>query len=105
MIFIHEKFLVYKFETFINSKEVKHIMVMIIAVIYIFLSYEIFDQQLKITFRKSAAPLKKATSSPFYSLKIFQLPPQQNWVGLGGGGQDAFYSKNGLILPNFGLIK
>ena len=30
-----------------------HIMIMIIAIIYIFLSYVIFDQHLKITFRKS----------------------------------------------------
>ena len=33
MLFIHETFLVYKLETF---KEVKHIMIMIIAIIYIF---------------------------------------------------------------------
>ena len=38
-------------------------MIMIIAIIYIFLSYVIFDQQLKITFRKSSAPLKKFTQS------------------------------------------
>ena len=43
-------------ETFKNSKEVKHIMIMIIVLIYFFLSYVIFDQQLKITFRKSSAP-------------------------------------------------
>ena len=55
MLFIHEKFLVYKLETFKNCKEVKHIMIMIIAIIYIFLSYVIFDQQLNITFRKSSA--------------------------------------------------
>ena len=51
VLFIHEMFLVYKLETFTNCKEVKHIMVIIIAIIYIFLSYEIFDQQLKTTFR------------------------------------------------------
>ena len=33
---IHEMFLVDKFETFPNCKEVKHIMIMIIAIIYIF---------------------------------------------------------------------
>ena len=34
-------------------------MIMIIAIVYIFLSYAIFDQQLKITFRKySGTPLK-----------------------------------------------
>ena len=36
MLFIHETFLVYKLETFTNCKEVKHIMIMIIAIIYIF---------------------------------------------------------------------
>ena len=36
VLFIHETFLVYKLETFRNCKEVKHIMIMIIAVIYIF---------------------------------------------------------------------
>ena len=69
MLFIHEKFLVYKLETFKNCKEVKHIMIMIIAIIYIFLSYVIFDQQLKITFRKSSDPLSpEKIHSPFYSL-------------------------------------
>ena len=53
VIFIHETFLVYKLETFKNCQEVKYIMIMIIAIIYIFLSHVIFDQQLKITFRKS----------------------------------------------------
>ena len=32
VLFIHETFLVYKLETFTNCKEVKHIMIMIIAV-------------------------------------------------------------------------
>ena len=36
MLFIHETFLVYKLETFNNFKQVKHIMIMIIAIIYIF---------------------------------------------------------------------
>ena len=56
MLYTHETFLVYTMETFKNSKEVKHIMIMIIVLIYFFLSYVIFDQQLKITFRKSPAP-------------------------------------------------
>ena len=43
MLFIHETVLVYKLETFTNCKEVKHIMIMIIVIIYIFLSYLIFD--------------------------------------------------------------
>ena len=40
-------------------------MIMIIALIYIFLSDVIFDQQLKITVRKSSAPApKKSTPGP-----------------------------------------
>ena len=34
--FFHEKFLIYKLETFKNCKEVKQIMIMTIAIIYIF---------------------------------------------------------------------
>ena len=87
MLFIHETFLVYKLKTFKNCLEAKHI-VTIIATIYIFLSYVIFDQQLKITFRKSSTsrwknPLspknsKSASPSPFLlTLKIFQAPLQK----------------------------
>ena len=36
MLFTHEKFLVYKLETSKNCKEVKYIMIMIIATMYIF---------------------------------------------------------------------
>ena len=101
--FIHGTFLVYKLETFKHCKEVKHIMIMIIAIIYIFLSYMIFDQQLKITFRKSWAPPWKNPLPPFYSppfpknskvqvppflttLKNFQPPPAER-VGGGRGTQ------------------
>ena len=72
MLFIHEKFLVYKLETFKNCKEVKH-MIMIRAIIYIFLSYVIFDQPLKITFRKSSGPPKKIHSPPLKIQKL-QIP-------------------------------
>ena len=65
MHFIHDKFLVYKLETSRNCKEVKHIMVMIIAIIYIhFVSDVIFDQQLKITLRKSSGLPEKIFRSP-----------------------------------------
>ena len=37
MLFIHEMLLVYKLETVKNCKEVKHVMIMIIAIICIFL--------------------------------------------------------------------
>ena len=43
-------------------------MIIIIPIIYIFLSYVIFDQQLKITLRKSSAPPLKKSILPFYSL-------------------------------------
>ena len=69
MLFIQEVLLVYKLETFKNCKEVQLIRIMFIAIIYIFLSYVIFDQQLKITFRKSSVPLSpEKIHSPFYSL-------------------------------------
>ena len=44
LLFIHGRCLVYKLKTFKNCKEVKHIMIMTIAIIYIFLFYVIFDQ-------------------------------------------------------------
>ena len=37
MLFIYKTFLVYKLEKFKNCKEAKHIMIMTIAIIYIFL--------------------------------------------------------------------
>ena len=87
VLYIHETFLVYKLETFKNCKEVKHIMIMIIAIIYFFLSYVIFDQQFKITFWKSSGPSLKKSTSPFLltplPLKIqkVQVPPFcQHWI-------------------------
>ena len=65
--FLFMKVLVYKLEKFKNCKEVKQIMIMIIAILYIILSYVIFDQQLKITFRKfSAPPPPEKTQYPFF---------------------------------------
>ena len=77
-IFIHEIFLFYKLETFTSCKEVKQIMIMIIAITYIFLSYEILDQLLTITFIKSSSPLKKSippfTHSPTKNSKSASSP-------------------------------
>ena len=67
VLFIHETFLVYKLETFKNCKEVKHIMIMIITIIYFFISDVIFAQQLKITFRISSGPPWKNPLPLFYS--------------------------------------
>ena len=119
VLFIHA-LLVYKLETFTNCKEVKHIMIMIIVIIaitYIFLSYEIFDQQLipshpPTPLKKSTSPflltppleIQKVQVRPFLpTLKIFQAPPAEK--GWGSRGHYAFFSKNGIIFPNFGLIK
>ena len=54
-------------------KEVKHITILIIVIIYIFSSDVIFDQELKITFRKPSGPLKKST--PPKNLEIASPPP------------------------------
>ena len=64
--------LVYKMETFENCKEVKHIMIMITE--YDFLSYVMFDQQLKITFRKTSAPPPQKNSLPYF----YSLPPKNS---------------------------
>ena len=85
MLYIHEKFLVYKLETSKNCKEVKYNMIMITAITYIFLSYVIFDQQLEITFKKSSGPPWKNPLPPFNSLppknsKKCKSPPfGQHW--------------------------
>ena len=51
-------------------------MIMIIALIYIFLSDVIFDQQLKITVRKSSAPApQKIHSRPSLKIQKVQFPP------------------------------
>ena len=79
-------------ETFKNCQEVKHIMIIIID--YDFLSYVIFDQQLKITFRnpqpppppeKIHSPLKIQKVQVLHfllTLKMFQAPPAER------GGED-----------------
>ena len=63
IFFFHETFLVYKMETFKNCKEVKHIMIMIID--SDFLSYVVFEQQLKITQHPPPLKLKKCKSPLF----------------------------------------
>ena len=76
-------FLVYKLQTSKNCKKVKHTMIMILGIIYIFLLYVIFHQQLKITFRKSSAtpPSLKKIHSPIFThsfpknLKSVSPPP------------------------------
>ena len=88
MLCIDEMFLVYKLQTSKNCKKVKHTMIMILGIIYIFLLYVIFHQQLKITFRKSSAtpPSLKKIHSPIFThsfpknLKSASPPPFcQHW--------------------------
>ena len=63
LLFFHKMFLFYKLETFTNCKEVKHIMVMIISIIYILLSYEIFGPP-SLFFHNSATKNSKSASPP-----------------------------------------
>ena len=74
-------------ETFKNCKEVKHSMIMIIAIIYIFLSYVIFHKRLEITFRKSStsSPLKKSSPTLFANIENFSAPPLPQTLLKGGG--------------------
>ena len=71
VLFIHEKFLVYKLETFTNWKDVKHIMIMIIAISYIFFILWDIWSTVKNYFQKilTPSPQKKSTFPPFYSLR------------------------------------
>ena len=116
VLFIHETLLVYKLETFTNWKEVKHIM----TVICIFLYYEIFDQQLKITLRKSSAhPPQEKIEPPFLltpplkfkhckssrflpTLKVFQAPPRER---RGGGRKLCFLKQDWSHSSQFGFNK
>ena len=114
--------LVYKLETFTNYKEVK-ITIMIIAIIYIFyimkyliISWKLLSENPQLPPEKiyptppplprpffTHCPTKNPKSaSPYFlsTFKIFLAPPAER----GGGGHYAFFSKNGLILPNFGSI-
>ena len=66
-------------------------MIMIIAIICIFLSYVIFDEQVENYFKRIVRPLQKKSTSPFYSLpsikfKKCKSPPlfanTENFSGL-----------------------
>ena len=76
MLYIHETFLVHKLETFKNCKEVKYIMIISIATIYIFLSCVTFHQQMKITFRKFLAPPPPLSIKIHYPLFTHSPPPK-----------------------------
>ena len=67
-IFIRETILVHKLETFKNCKEVKHIMIMIIAIIYTFLILCDIWSSIESYFQKILRPSQKKSAPPFYSL-------------------------------------
>ena len=105
--------------------------IMIIATIYIFLSYEMFAQQLKITSENPRPPSPQHFPEKIHPSSIFTQLSHENfktcnpplfcqhwkffgpscrkgwWCGGGrwGGGHYALLSKNGLMLHNFGLMK
>ena len=74
VLFIHKTFLVYKLEIFTNCKEVKHIMIMIIAIIYIFFylmrylikSWKLLSENPRPSSPWKKIPLKKVTSFCHY---------------------------------------
>ena len=90
---------------------------MIIAIICIFLSYVIFDEQVENCFKRIVRPLQKKSTSPFYSLpsikfkkcksppflptlKIFQASPAESGGRTLCNGIDAFY-----LVPNITVNK
>ena len=112
IFYIHETFLVYKLETFAICKEVKHIMLMIITILYIFFLMRYLINSWKLLSKNPQPPpfsLKKSTTHLFAhtptknSKKCKSSPFSQNWkffrhllqkrgVGGGGGGEDTMYS-------------
>ena len=70
--FIHGTFLVYKLEMFKHCKMVKHIMIMIIATIYIFYLMWYLINSWKLLSENPQASLKKTT--PTLKIQKFQVP-------------------------------
>ena len=113
VLFIHETFLVYKLETFTNCKEVNHVMIMRSLIN----SWKLLSEnpQLLPTFLKKSLPIfthfptknskSASTPSPTFCQHWKFFGPLLQKEGVGGGGHYAFFSKNGLILHNFDLMK
>ena len=90
VLFIHETLLVYNLDTFKNCKERKHIIIMIIAIIYIFYlmwylinNWKLLSGNLQSLLNKSTPPFlltsplksRKVQVSPFLpASKVFQPP-------------------------------
>ena len=75
MLLIHEKFLVYKLETLKNCKEVKYIMIMIIAVTCIFfILCDIWSTV--VDYFQKISPTPEKIHSPFFTHS--PPPPAKN---------------------------
>ena len=119
VLFIHETFLVYKLETSRNCKEVKHIMILIIAIIYIFFIWCDISYIVVNYFQKILRPPGKIHTPRFthFRLKIKKLqvpsPFRQNWKFLAptplcrrkGGGEEgvskSIISRKPIYLSEF----
>ena len=69
MLYIHKTSLIYKLETFENCKEVKHIIIIITAIIYIYLTWYLLNSCRLLSENPQPPPLKKSTP-PF----LFTFP-------------------------------
>ena len=85
-LYVHETFLVYKSETSKNCKEVKHILIMVIAVIYIFFVSCNISSLAENYFEKILSPSQKlhcpfSITLPLIPHPTFLLSPLQKGVG------------------------
>ena len=80
-LYIHETFLVYKSETSKNCKEVKHILIMVIAIFYIFFVSCNISSLAENYFEKILSPSQKLHSPPNCTSLLFVQPPLQKGVG------------------------
>ena len=110
--FFHETFLIYKFETFKNCKEVKHIDYDYCYNLHFFILCGIWST-VENYFKRIVRPLQKKSTPPFLltplhkiqkvqvplpflpTLKIFQASPAESWGRTLCNGIDAFY-----LVPN-----
>ena len=101
MLFIHfhEKFLVYKLETFKNCKDVKRIMIMIIAIICIFLIlwdiWSTVENYLQKILCLPPLKFKRCKDPLFASIGNFSAPPAER----GGGGHHFIQGLHEIVMP------
>ena len=103
MLFIHfhEKFLVYKLETFKNCKDVKRIMIMIIAIICIFLIlwdiWSTVENYLQKILCLPPFKVQKVQGPPFCQHWQFFSPPPP--AERGGGGHHFIQGLHKIVMP------